>query len=226
MDFEIIGEAKQAVEVKLKEGETLLARPGSMAWMQGDIQPATRAKEGISGSVGRALPVETHYLNTYQCRGESGSITFTAKTQSKILEMELKEAEKLICRQGIMLVAANTISILVDIKENLEMGLLSQTNLLVEQFGGPGKLYLAITGDAHEVELKEGQTMKADPDRVACYQPSVRREIELIRGVRPIHPNVDNLYLVNFNGPGKVWLQSTPFNPLASQMHRRSSSEE
>jgi uncharacterized protein (AIM24 family) len=208
MDFEIIGEAKQAVQVKLKEGENVIAGVGTLAWMQGDIQPATRVKDGTSGAAGRALPPEMHYLSTYHCQNGNGTLTFTAPTPGKLLEIELKVDEKLICRQGILLVAAGSLSVLVDIQENIGMGLLSQTNLVVEQYSGPGKLYLALSGDAYEVELEEGKALKADPAHVACYQPNVRREVEFVRGIKPIQSNGENLYLVNFSGAGKVWLQS------------------
>ena len=226
MEFEIIGAAKQSVQVKLKEGETVRARLGGMAWMQGDIQMTTTLKDGITGAVGQALPAETQYLNTYQCQSGEGSITFTSQTAGEILEMELKPDEKLFCRHGVLLVAASSVAVQVDIQENLQMGLLNQTNLFVEELAGPGKLFLALAGDAHEVELKEGKSIKADPDRVACYQPGVQREIELIRSVRPLQIASDNLYLVNFSGSGKVWLQSPALPELVRQTQRRFLAEE
>ncbi|MBN2501315.1 MAG: AIM24 family protein [Anaerolineales bacterium] len=214
MDFEIIGAAKQSVQVKLKEGEKLHAGLGSLSWLQGDMRITSTLKDGISSVVGRALPVDVQYLNTYQCQGGEASITFTTQATGEILEMELKPDEKLICRHGVLLVAAGSVSVHVDIQENMQMGLLNQTNLFVEELIGPGKLYLALRGDMHEVELKEGQSIKANPDRVACYQPGVQREVELIRSVRPLQPGGDHLYLVNFSGPGKVWLQGPALSEL------------
>jgi uncharacterized protein (AIM24 family) len=185
----------------------------------------TMLKDGISSAVGRALPADTQYLNTYQCQSGEGAITFTTQAAGEILEMELKPDEKLICRHGVLLVAAGSVSVHVDIQENMQMGLLNQTNLFVEELIGPGKLYLALWGDMHEVELKEGKSIKANPARVACYQPGVGREIELIRGIRPLEPGGNHLYLVNFSGPGKVWLQGPALSELVRQTQRPLSTE-
>jgi uncharacterized protein (AIM24 family) len=210
MEYEISGNNKQIIEIKLKEGERIYTQAGAFAWMSGNVHMSTEIMESVSAALGRALHEDTHCLLTFECKGEDGKVTLSPEVPSYIHDMKLESNEKLILHQNVFLAAEETLSRSIDFKDTLLIGVLRSEGHVFEEITGPGSLLLQFPGDLYEQDLKENESILADPDHIAGFHTSVRGEVQMIQDPKTIRYFEQGLYLVKFTGPGKIWLQSRP----------------
>ena len=82
----------------------------------------------------------------------------------------------------------------------------------------PGTAFLEIDGEVMEKTLKPGEKLKVDQGYIAAYEPSVDFSVETVKGVKNVLFSGEGLFLATLTGPGKVWLQTMPFNVLAGRI--------
>ena len=67
---------------------------------------------------------------------------------------------------------------------------------------------LHACGDIKEMELKSGETIKADTSSVVAWEDSVNYSVNRVRGVKTVLFAGEGLLLTALTGSGKVWIQS------------------
>ncbi|KAA3643308.1 MAG: TIGR00266 family protein [Chloroflexi bacterium] len=220
MNFEILGDVMQTVDVKLRAGESVFTESGGMAWMTGDVEMSTNARGGLMAGLGRALAGESLFMTSYICRQGDAQITFTPEVPGKIVPFELKAGESLICQRDSFMVADETVELKVHLQKRLGAGFFGGEGFILQRLTGPGTALVEIPGEVREVDLAEGEVLRVDPGHIAAFQPSVDYDIQRMRGVRNILFSGEGLFLATMKGPGKVWLQSLPLSNLAAKLSR------
>ncbi len=64
MNYEVIGKTVPAVELTLKNGESVYSQSGGMIWQTVGIEMKTNAKGGVMKSLGRMFAGESLFMNT------------------------------------------------------------------------------------------------------------------------------------------------------------------
>jgi uncharacterized protein (AIM24 family) len=89
---------------------------------------------------------------------------------------------------------------------------------MLQKLVGKGKAFVEIDGEVFEMELKAGEKLKVDTGSIAMFEPSVKYEVEMVKGVKNMLFGGEGLFLATLEGPGKVWLQSMPASSVAQKI--------
>jgi uncharacterized protein (AIM24 family) len=221
IDYRLIGEEMQAVEIELDPQETTIAEPGSFMMMESGIRMATllgdgsRENEGFLGKVWnagkRALTGEGLFMTAYSNEdGVKRKVYFASPYPGKIIPIDLKEfGGKIICQKDAFLCAAKGVSVSLEFRKKIGVGL----------FGGEGFIMQKLEGDGIiERKLKSGEVLKVDTGCLVGFETNVNYDIEFIGGLRNTLFGGEGVFFAKLSGPGRVFIQSLPFSRLADRV--------
>ena len=220
MDYEIHGTVMQTLDVHLQKGETIYTESGGMAWMRGDVEMATGARGGVMAGLGRMLAGESLFLTSYTCKGSEALVVFTPEVPGKILAVELKAGQSLICQKDAFMCAQDSVKLEMHFRKRLGAGLFGGEGFILQKVTGPGVVFMEIPGELREYTLSAGEVMKVDPGHIAIFEPSVSYDISAVRGLKNVLFSGEGLFLASLKGPGRIWLQSLPLANLAAKLAR------
>lgn len=193
---------------------------GGMAWKTPNISMKTNTKGGLMKGVKRMFSGESLFMTTYTCDSGTGLVSFCTEFPGRIVELDLKEGESIICQKDAFMVGQSTLDLDTTITKNLGAGFFGGEGFFLQKITGPGKVFLELAGEITEYTLEEGQALQVDTGYLAAFQPSVKYTIERVKGIKNILLSGEGLFLASLQGPGKVYLQSMPMKQLARKISR------
>lgn len=230
IDYRLIGEEMQAVEIELDPGETTIAEAGSMMMMESQIKMDTifgdgsRSNESFLGKVWnagkRALTGEGLFMTAYSNEGhQKAKVYFASPYPGKIIPFDLgKEGGKIICQKDAFLCAAKGVSVSLEFRKKIGVGLFGGEGFIMQKLEGDGMAFLHAGGTIIEKVLSPGENLKVDTGCLVGFQPSVDYDIEFIGGIKNSLFGGEGFFLAKLSGPGKVYIQSLPFSRLADRI--------
>lgn len=116
--------------------------------------------------------------------------------------------------------AEESVKLEMHFRKRLGTGLFGGEGFILQKVTGPGVVFLEVAGEVRDYELQPGQVMKVDPGHIALYEPTVKYDVSMVKGVTNILFGGEGLFLATLTGPGRVWLQSLPLPNLAAKLRR------
>ena len=154
IDYEIIGDDMQIVEIELDPGEAVQAEAGAMAYMGPGIQMQTSMGSEGGGLLGglkkglkRALTGESFFITSFIHKGSGkGHVAFAAPYPGKILPLDLsKFGGSVLCQKDAFLCAARGVEVEVAFTRKLGAGLFGGEGFILQRLKGDG-LAFVLTG--------------------------------------------------------------------------------
>ncbi len=237
IDYRIVGEDLQFVEVELDPGESVVAEAGALMYMTGGIQMETifgdgsgRGQGGLVGALlgagRRVLTGESLFMTVFTAQGGSREkVAFAAPYPGRILPMDLaKLGGELICQKDSFLCAAKGTSIGIAFQKKIGVGLFGGEGFIMQRLQGDGLTFIHAGGMLTEMQLEPGQTLRLDTGCLVAIQPSVTYDVQPVGGVKTALFGGEGLFFATLTGPGHVWLQSLPFSRMADRILKAASS--
>lgn len=230
IDYRIVGEELQCVELELDPEETAIAEAGSLMMMDDAIEMATIFGDGSnqdSGLLGklfsagkRVLTGESLFLTAYTNRGYGKChVSFAAPYPGKVIALDLAaKGGKVVCQKEAFLCAARGVRVGIEFQKRIGVGLFGGEGFIMQKLEGDGMAFLHAGGTVVERELQAGETLRVDTGCLVGFTQTVDYNIEMIRGIRNAFFGGEGLFLATLRGPGKVWVQSMPFSRLADKI--------
>ncbi len=231
IDYRILGEEMQCVEVELDPQETAIAESGSFMMMDENIQMETifgdgskQQSTGIFGklmSAGkRILTGESLFMTAYTNVGnDKRKVTFAAPYPGKIIPLDLYRLNgKVICQKDAFLCAAKGVSVGIEFQRKLGTGLFGGEGFIMQKLEGDGMAFVHAGGHVLERELKAGEMLKIDTGCIVAFTQTVSYDIQFVGGIKNTIFGGEGLFFATLQGPGKVWIQSLPISRLASRI--------
>ncbi|ABB15644.1 TIGR00266 family protein [Carboxydothermus hydrogenoformans] len=218
MNFKIVGETLPVVILTLGKGEKVFTQAGGMAWMSEGFEMQTNMEGGLLKGIARKLAGETLFMTTYTCTRDSGEIAFASSFPGKIIPLELKAGQSIICQKKAFLCGESSVKLEIFFRKKIGSGLFGGEGFILEKVTGPGLCFVEIDGAVVEYELGSNDILKVDQGHVAMFEPTVTFEIEMVKGFTNVLFGGEGLFLATLKGPGKVWLQSLPIENLAARL--------
>ena len=233
IDFRIIGNEMQFVEVELDPGEAAIAEAGSMMYMTDGIELETIFGDGsqqrrggvmdaLLGAGKRLLTGESLFMTVFTNQGSvKRQVAFAAPYAGKILAMDLQQlGGELICQKDSFLCAARGVSVGIAFQRRIGVGLFGGEGFIMQRLQGDGLCFVHAGGTVHALELAAGQTLRVDTGCLVALQPSVGYDIQYVGKVKTALFGGEGLFYASLTGPGRVWLQSLPFSRLADRIYK------
>jgi uncharacterized protein (TIGR00266 family) len=230
VDFRVIGEDLQFVEIELDPGEAAVAEAGGMMYMDAAIEMETifgdgsQQKSGFMGAlVGagkRLITGESLFMTVFLNKGAAKQrVAFAAPYPGRIIPVHLAEiGGEIICQKDSFLVAAKGVSIGIAFQKRLGVGLFGGEGFIMERLQGDGLAFMNAGGMVVERTLAAGETVRVDTGCIVGFQPTVDYDIQMVRGVKSMLFGGEGLFFATLRGPGRVWLQSLPLSRLANRI--------
>lgn len=226
LEYRIIGDIMQTVEIDIPQGERVFSETGGMIWMDQVIEMDTSIQKGkenkgvlgtLLGAASRALQGESLFLNYFTAANGPGTVSFASSFPGKILPFQLSAGESIICQRGSFLVGQEDVDLAMEWR-GAGAAFFGGEGLILQRLTGPGLVFLEIDGELTERDLQSGQTLLVDTGHIACFESSVTYDIQLQKGFKNIFIGGEGIFLARLTGPGKVWLQHMTMTRLAGRL--------
>lgn len=221
IDYKIIGDDLQLIEIELDPGEGVRAEAGTMTYMEDNINMETNtAGGGLLGGFKRMFVGESFFITTFSNQGNSKSrVGFSAPYPGKIIPVDLTAYPNgFICQKDSYLCSAKGIDINVTFTKKLGAGFFGGEGFILQKLTGQGMAFIHAGGTIIEKRLKQGETLRVDTGSIVGFEPSVSYDIQFIGGFKNVLFGKEGLFLATLSGPGIVYIQSLPISKLAERI--------
>lgn len=225
IDFKIIGDDVQMVEVELDPNEAVRAEVGTMLFMEEGIEMQTTTGGGIFKGLKRMLTGDGFFISSFWNRGSGKrKVGFAAPYPGKIINLDLsKLGGEFLCQKDGFLCAAEGIDIDIAFTKKMGAGLFGGEGFILQKLTGDGHVFIHAGGTILERNLAPGETLRVDTGCLLAFAPTVDYDIQFIGGFKNALFGGEGLFFAVLRGPGKVYLQSLPFSRMADRIVAASS---
>lgn len=229
VDYKIIGDAIQVVEIELDPGETVIAEAGAMNYMEQGIEFETRMGDGSAADQGmlgklfsagkRMLTGESLFMTHFTHRGQGKShVAFAAPYPGSIVAVDLaKQNGHLFCQRDAFLCAAAGTEIDIALSRKIGAGLFGGEGFILQHLKGDGMAFLQAGGTLIRKELNN-ETLRVDTGCLVAFSEGIDYNIEMVKSLKSMMFGGEGLWLATLSGTGTVWVQSLPFSRLADRV--------
>ncbi len=229
IDYEIIGNATQLVEITLDPQESVIAEAGTMSYMDADIAFETRLGDGANADAGlfskmfsagkRMLMGESLFLTHFRNDGlQRKKVGFAAPYPGTVLAIDLATVgQEITCQKDSFLCAALGTKVDIAFNKRLGAGFFGGEGFILQRLLGDGKAFIHAGGTLIEKKL-ENETLLVDTGCLVGFTQGISYDIRLTKGLRSMLFGKEGLFLAELSGTGTVWLQSLPFSRLADRI--------
>ncbi len=221
IDYRIIGDDMQTVEVELDPGEGVRAETGAMLYMEDGIEMQTSTGGGLFSGFKRMITGESFFITTFLYHGNGkGHVAFAAPYPGKIIPLNLSHmGREFLCQKDAFLCAASGIDIEVAFTKRLGAGLFGGEGFILQRLVGDGLAFVHAGGTIMERNLAPGERLRLDTGCLVAFAPTVQYDIQFVGGFKNALFGGEGLFLATLQGPGKVYMQSLPFSRLADRIY-------
>jgi uncharacterized protein (TIGR00266 family) len=229
VDYRIIGDDIQLVEIELDPMETVIAEAGTMMYMDSQIRFETKMGDGSEPNQGlmgkllsagsRVLTGESLFVTHFTNQGGGKQrVAFAAPYPGKIVPVELGLlGGSLIVQKDGFLCAAKGTKISITLNRRIGSGLVGGEGFILQRLQGDGRVFMHAGGTVIERRLNN-ETLKIDTGCIVGYTPGIDFNIETTGSLRSMIFGGEGIFLATLSGSGTVWLQSMPIRKLVQAL--------
>lgn len=230
IDYKIIGNDIQIVEVELDPNETVIAEAGAMLYMEENINFETKMgdgsepEQGIFGKLmsagARMITGESLFMTHFTQRGGGkGKVAFAAPYPGTVTPVQLASCNNstLIVQKDSFLCAALGTKISIHLNKRFGSGFFGGEGFIMQKLQGDGMAFFHAGGTVIEKELN-GESLKVDTGCIVAFEEGITMDIQKAGNLKSMFLGGEGLFLATLSGTGKVWLQSMPISKLVQAL--------
>src|SRR5581483_10567911 len=215
VDYRILGDDMQYVEIDLDPNEAAVAEAGGMFYMDDGIVMETVFGDGSQQSGGGLLDVlvgagkrlligESLFMTVFGNKStQKKRVAFAAPYPGKIVAINLSQVGgELIAQKDSFLAAAKGVSIGIAFQKKLGVGLFGGEGFIMERLQGDGWAFVHAGGTLVERTLVAGELLRVDTGCLVALQPTVEYDIEMVSGIKTVIFGGEGLFFATLRGPG------------------------
>ena len=229
VDYEIIGDDIQIVEIELDPGETVIAEAGAMNYMEDGIAFEAKMGDGSqpeSGFFGklmnagsRVLTGESIFLTHFTNQGAGKKrVAFAAPYPGKIIPIDMTKVNgELMCQKDAFLCAALGTEIGIAFNKRLGTGFFGGEGFIMQRLQGDGRAFVHAGGTVIKKKLNN-ETLRVDTGCLVAFTAGIDYDIQRAGSLKSMFFGGEGLFLATLRGTGVVLLQSLPFSRMADRI--------
>jgi uncharacterized protein (TIGR00266 family) len=229
VDYEIIGDDLQIVEIELDPTETIIAEAGSMNYMEEDISFEAKMGDGSNPGAGimdsllnvgkRVLTGESLFITHFTNKGsQKRKVAFAAPYPGKIIPIDLNQiGGRFICQKDAFLCAAFGTRLSIALNKRIGAGFFGGEGFILQKLEGDGLAFVQAGGTIIKKELR-GETLRVDTGCIVGFSEGIQYDIQRSGSLKSMVFGGEGLFLATLKGVGTVYLQSLPFSRLADRI--------
>lgn len=229
IDYKIVGDDLQYVEIELDPQETVIAEAGAMNWMDDSIQFEAKLGDGsninqsgwtkILNAGKRLLAQESLFLTHFTNHGQGKKrVAFSAPYPGTIVPLDMQSIGGMFyCQKEAFLCAALGTKLDIAFQKKLGVGFFGGEGFILETIQGDGKAFIHAGGTVLKKEL-QGETVFVDTGCLVGFTAGINYDIQTASGLKTMVFGGEGLFLAKLQGYGTVYIQSLPFSRLANRI--------
>jgi uncharacterized protein (TIGR00266 family) len=230
IDYRIIGEDIQIVEIELDPHETVIAEAGMMLYMEDGIVFETKMGDGSQpnqGFMGKLLQVgsrvltgESLFMTHFTNRGVGKrKVAFAAPHPGTVVPIDLRSVpgNTLIAQKDSFLCAALGTKISITFNQKLGSGVFGGEGFILQKLQGDGLAFVHAGGVVIEKQLNN-ETLRIDTGCIVAFEPQINYDIQRSGSLRSMVFGGEGIFLATLQGTGRIWLQSMPIAKLVQAL--------
>jgi uncharacterized protein (TIGR00266 family) len=230
IDYRILGDDMQIVEIELDPGESVVAEAGAMNYMQDGIGFEARMGDGSNASEDflgkmlnagkRMLAGESLFMTHFTHRGHAGKrkVAFAAPYPGQIIPLNLSEfGGTFFCQKDAFLCAAMGTQVSIAFTRRLGAGFFGGEGFILEKLCGDGLAFIHAGGTVVPMDL-QNETVRVDTGCIVGFTEGIDYSIEAAGGLKSMFFGGEGMFLATLRGTGRVYLQSLPFSRMCDRI--------
>ena len=229
VDYKLIGDDMQIVEVQLDPGETVIAEAGAMNYMDDGISFEAKMGDGSNPGTGvlgklmsagkRAITGESIFMTHFTNQGSGKkAVAFAAPYPGKILAIDMAKIKgELICQKDAFLCAAFGTEVGIAFTRRLGAGFFGGEGFILQRLRGDGMAFIHVGGTVVKKTLNN-ETLRVDTGCLAAFTAGIHYDIQAAGGLKSMFFGGEGFFLATLSGTGIVLLQSLPFSRMADRI--------
>jgi uncharacterized protein (TIGR00266 family) len=229
VDYEIIGNDMQIVEVELDPNETVIAEAGAMNYMHDDIEFETKMGDGsnptegimgkLLGAAKRKLTGESIFMTHFTNVGSGKKrVSFAAPYPGQIIPIDMaKIGGTLLCQKDAFLCAAKGTRVSIAFTQRLGAGFFGGEGFILQKLQGDGMAFVHAGGTVIPRDM-QNETLRVDTGCIVGFTEGIDYSIERAGNLKSMFFGGEGLFLATLRGTGKVFLQSLPFSRMCDRI--------
>ena len=230
IDYKIIGNDIQIVEVELDPNETVVAEAGAMLYMEENINFETKMgdgsepEQGIFGKLmsagARMITGESLFMTHFTQRGNAkGKVAFAAPYPGTVTPVHLSTCRNstLIVQKDSFLCAALGTKISVHLNRRFGSGFFGGEGFIMQKLQGDGMAFFHAGGTVIEKTL-QGESLRVDTGCIVAFEEGITMDIKRAGDLKSMFFGGEGLFLATLSGTGRVWLQSMSLSKLVQAL--------
>ncbi|KAK1376363.1 Altered inheritance of mitochondria protein 24, mitochondrial [Heracleum sosnowskyi] len=220
--FQILGGEAQIVQIMLKPQEKVIAKPGSMCYMSGQIvMENVFVPENEVGAwqwlFGKSLS-NIVFLNAGTTDGFVG---IAAPSLARILPIDLALfGSEMLCQPDAFLCSINDVKVNNAVDQRARNVVPGVEGFLRQKLSGQGLAFIVGGGSVVQKSLEVGEVLSVDVSSIIALSGTVDVQIKFNGPMRRVVFGGENLVTAALTGPGIVFIQSMPFHRLSQRVAR------
>jgi uncharacterized protein (TIGR00266 family) len=229
VDFKIIGQDLQMVEIELDPRETVIAEAGSMTYMEDGIVFESKLGDGSEPDKGffskmwsgakRMFTGESLFMTHFSNAGQGKKhVAFAAPSPGQIIPLDLgKLGEEITCQKDSFLCAALGTKVEIAFAKKLGAGFFGGEGFILQKLSGDGMVFVHAGGTIVRKDL-QNEKLRVDTGCLVGFTTGIEYDIERAGNLKSMMFGGEGLFLATLSGTGTVWVQSMPFSRLADRI--------
>jgi len=218
MDYKIIGDVMQALQINLRQGEEVFAEAGAMLYMGPGIELQAKMQGGLmKGLMRKFLAGESLFMSAFRCNTATAHMALANPIAGKIFPLELN-GTTVLAERNAYLCAIGNVDLSVAFTKKFGAGLFGGEGFILQKLSGNGLVFLHAGGNMLEFNLGPGEQLRVDTGCIVSMAETVVYDIQFVGGFRNALFGGEGLFYATLTGPGHVVLQTLPFSRLANRI--------
>src|SRR5947199_1256292 len=218
MEYKIVGDVMQALQIQLHQNEELYAEAGAMLYMGAGIELQAKMQGGLmKGLMRKFLAGESMFMSVFRCNAAKGDLALANPIAGKIFPVQLNNTTVLAERNA-YLCAIGNVDLSVAFTKRFGAGLFGGEGFILQKISGQGLVFLHAGGNMLEFDLAPGEHLRVDTGCIVSMADTVTYDIQFVGGFRNALFGGEGLFYATLTGPGHVVLQTLPFSRLANRI--------
>ena len=218
------GPAFTLMTASLSPGEQIKVEPGAMVAQSNGMEMKTGMGGGgglggfMKSMVKSALGGESFFVNTYTAGPSGGWISMAPSAPGDIKTFHLSPGESFYMQGGAFM--ASEVNVEVSTKFQGAKSLFSREGaffLKAEAADVPGKVFYCSYGAIKEIVVTPDKPIKIDNGHVVAFTEGLSYNISRVKGLGSFMFGGEG-FTLDFQGSGKVWIQTRNMSSLATQL--------
>jgi len=198
-------------------GEQVITEAGAMVARDTAIDMKTNMQGGLGGALKRKLlGGESLFQNTFTATAPGQSIWIAPPSEGAVEVINLQPGMEIFMQSGAYL--ASTPGVTLDTKWQGAKGFFSGGLFLIRAYG-QGQIWFSSYGGLHAVDL--GQQYSGyicDNSHMVAFTAGLQYNVSKLGGLKSLFFSGEGL-VCNFQGQGRLWMQTRNPGSLASFLH-------